>query len=627
MIKRLAATLGIVVFFVLAGTAAGYAYWSASAEVTTSATLGTPAACSAETKLVNGGFESPNISPETITTALRPTTVGGTVPGWEIVGTASRIEFWRGYNDPQAAPIVVPGGAQFLELNGNGANTMYQDVSVEPGQVLSWSLMHRGRWGSDTMRVAIYPSNSSLTTSSYQVPTGQTDADIVTSKAAFKRYSGTYTVPTNYNSAVKLRFALVPRSTSNGDNTVGNLIDDVFFGASSACLDATSTIENANGSTQLTPTDMALVTTTITNTAGVADGAVLTLPISPTLGTPTSVTIDGSDAGARWNMSASDPSTLVVRIGSGANGSAGGRVSSGASIVVRYVAPVTGAVDQQVSTTPTVAFTDAEYPGWTLKKSGPTVTATIVEDTTPPDAPTGLTAVATGETTVNLTWVASASSDVDHYVIERVSSRGSWGEVSFTMTGATTATDSTAQPGQAYAYRVYAIDTAGLKSAASNVAVTLTAFGTHNYRAAWLNGGTDVCVEASSTTSASAILRNSGSCTNATVWNVIASGAGVQPVLATNHERGWMLNATCTWEIFNYCLGDWVPGDAVSVVSRHRSQDVTSWLAAPYFNGSNAVIRMQANSRLLSATSGNGNQLRVQSAEASAAQLYFTKVS
>lgn len=587
MIKRLAAALGIIVFLVLAGTAAGYAYWSATAEMSTSVTIGDAAAanCVNPVKLENSGFESPDIGTATISNPA-------TIPGWKIDPRSSnpQFELWTAWDG-----ISAPVGDQMLELNGNGPDISYQELSVLPGQVLHWSLLHHGRWGNDTMYVAIDPVGSSSYT--YQTPTGASSTAITTGTAGWVRYSGTYTVPTTQAAGVKTRFALVPGTTTSTrpgetvtNGSVGNLVDDISFGTG-PCLDTSSTITNLNTSKAgLEPGDTAVVTTTISNLGtGVASGVVLTLPISSTVGSVSNVQIDGAAAGTRATLSGS---TLTVRIGTGASASAGGTVDSSTSIVVSYRAVVTGALGGVVSTTPQLAYGDALYPGWPLARTGATVTVTI-SDATPPPKPTNVVVTAsgtvspTGATATTVTWTApSSTADVASYVVQRVSSTGSWADVGTVAVGTTSFSDTTATAGQAYAYRVYAVDAASNRSVltAADVKTVITSFGTLTYRAAWMNNTTPVCIE-----NDGGDLQNAASCgTGASQkWKVSGTGANVVVTPSTGTNR-WLQKRTCTWGIF--C--DWATDVTVEAAA---SNDYSAWTFEPYYDsvGEHAFVRIK----------------------------------
>ena len=54
--------------------------------------------------------------------------------------------------------LINPGN-QFAEINAEAYGSLYQDVLTAPGTELNWSLMHRGRWGTDTMAVVIMPAD------------------------------------------------------------------------------------------------------------------------------------------------------------------------------------------------------------------------------------------------------------------------------------------------------------------------------------------------------------------------------------------------------------------------------------------------------------------------------------
>jgi chitodextrinase len=94
--------------------------------------------------------------------------------------------------------------------------------------------------------------------------------------------------------------------------------------------------------------------------------------------------------------------------------------------------------------------------------------ATTPPDTTPPRAPTSLTATASGSSQVNLTWTASTDDvGVTSYEIDRDGSPvGTSSTVSFT--------DTSVQPSTTYTYTVVALDAAGNRSASSNSATVTT---------------------------------------------------------------------------------------------------------------------------------------------------------
>jgi hypothetical protein len=602
MIKRLAAGLGVTVFLVLAGTAAGYAYWSATAQVSTSVTIGDAAAanCVNPVKLENSGFETPDIGTATISNPA-------TIPGWKIDPRSSnpQFELWTAWDG-----ISAPVGDQMLELNGNGPDISYQELSVLPGQVLHWSLLHHGRWGNDTMYVAIDPVGSSSYT--YQIPAGASTSAITTGTAAWVRYSGTYTVPATQAVGVKTRFALVPGTTTSTrpgetvtNGSVGNLVDDISFGTG-PCLDTSSTIANLNTSKAgLEPGDTAVVTTTISNLGtGIASGTVLTLPISPTVGSLSNVQIDGAAAGTRATLSGS---TLTVRIGTGANGSVGGTIGSDTTVEVTYRALVTGALGDAVSTTPTLHYADAQIPGWPLVRTGTTVNVTIA-DATPPSVPGTPTLTTTGPTTVNLSWTASTGG-VDHYEVERLTSTGTWQRVSPlvpALTG-TSWTDTAATgltPGQAYAYRIVAKDAAGNSATSSGHPMTLTHFGTGRFQIAWMYGSTPVCIDNDGGAAKNVTTCNSAQ--SAQQWT-FSQTTGSTRVTSVSNGRVWLQSRSC---VYNYCYST---STNVSVASGD-GDDADTWIASAYWNGTNPFVRFMnatTNDYVGVGDQYNNSQLRV----------------
>ncbi|WP_449408979.1 hypothetical protein [Microbacterium maritypicum] len=106
-----------------------------------------PTQCAGSLALANGSFEQPVI------TSGVSIVNEGVVPGWFTTATDNQIEIWRSPGNPRAYPAAQ--GSQFAELNATQASMLYQDLATTPGQTLYWSLKHRGREGTDTMRVMI----------------------------------------------------------------------------------------------------------------------------------------------------------------------------------------------------------------------------------------------------------------------------------------------------------------------------------------------------------------------------------------------------------------------------------------------------------------------------------------
>ncbi|WP_440106629.1 Ig-like domain-containing protein [Streptosporangium sp. H16] len=111
--------------------------------------------------LVNGGFEAPPVT--TIDWSIPDASVNPSV-GWRTTATDNKLEFWPG----GASGVPAAEGRQFAELNANQVSTLYQDVPTVPGTPMTWSLYHRGRLGTDVMRVLIGAPGATVA----QTPTG-----------------------------------------------------------------------------------------------------------------------------------------------------------------------------------------------------------------------------------------------------------------------------------------------------------------------------------------------------------------------------------------------------------------------------------------------------------------------
>ncbi|SEC95442.1 SprB repeat-containing protein [Tenacibaculum sp. MAR_2009_124] len=154
---------------------------------------------------VNGSFEEP-IRTYTGWSLVHE----NNVPGWDTTASDNNIEIW--HNNFQGVPASE--GNNFAELNANAVSTLYQEYCTQPGDVISWSLDHRGRLGTDVAQVRI---GGDLGTA----PVQETMSD---GNTAWGSYSGTYTVPVGQPTTI-IAFEAV--STTGGNPTVGNFIDNV----------------------------------------------------------------------------------------------------------------------------------------------------------------------------------------------------------------------------------------------------------------------------------------------------------------------------------------------------------------------------------------------------------------
>lgn len=152
--------------------------------------------------ILNGGFENP-VSPTPFKMFNQ-----SVIEGWRTTATDSIIEFWRsGFEGVPAAE-----GNQFAELNANQPSALYQIICVQPGTIISWSVKHRGRYGTDVARVRF---GASLETA----PTLLTMTD---GTSAWGSYGGTYTVPVGQEQT----YFILEAVSSAGFITTGNFIDD-----------------------------------------------------------------------------------------------------------------------------------------------------------------------------------------------------------------------------------------------------------------------------------------------------------------------------------------------------------------------------------------------------------------
>ncbi len=105
-----------------------------------------------------------------------------------------------------------------------------------------------------------------------------------------------------------------------------------------------------------------------------------------------------------------------------------------------------------------------------------TASATTAADSTPPSAPTGLTATAAGSGGINLSWTASTDNvGVTGYRVERCQGAGCSSFAQVGTPGGTTFADSGLLANTSYSYRVRATDAAGNLSGYSNTASATTA--------------------------------------------------------------------------------------------------------------------------------------------------------
>jgi hypothetical protein len=207
------------------------------------------------------------------------------IRGWNTSESDHQIEIERhlpGFDispnsNPDLGNVVPASGNYMAELNANSPGTLYQDVSTVPGEVLRWSLFHRGRTfdisggGFDSMEVKIGPTSDGTgdTSAEFADPSNSTYAQIPTVRppdsgdpegptledargsssvmgglgasdqytsgghaGGWGYYEGVYVVPAGQTTT---RFGFVSLSSANGNSAMGNLLDDIQFTPLVAC--------------------------------------------------------------------------------------------------------------------------------------------------------------------------------------------------------------------------------------------------------------------------------------------------------------------------------------------------------------------------------------------------------
>lgn len=154
-------------------------------------------------QLVNFGLESPVIS--TVSNCPRNFCQVGAirVSGWRTTGEDQVIEVWR----DEYLGVPAPEGTQFVELDAESPDTLYQDVVLTPGELVYWSVLHRGRLGSESIEVLLGPPEGPVSQGLFE-----------SSDQGWEEHSGIYAVGAD---ETVTRFSLASRSGL----TEGNLID------------------------------------------------------------------------------------------------------------------------------------------------------------------------------------------------------------------------------------------------------------------------------------------------------------------------------------------------------------------------------------------------------------------
>ncbi|MEO1254246.1 MAG: hypothetical protein AAFY41_05075, partial [Bacteroidota bacterium] len=100
---------------------------------------------------INSDFEIPDITQPPYNTNNFTFLDQTEVPGWSTTAGDGVMELWRnGFNG-----VPAFSGDQFAEILANSIGTLYFDLSTVPSSFLSWTFAHRGRSGTDNIRVSI----------------------------------------------------------------------------------------------------------------------------------------------------------------------------------------------------------------------------------------------------------------------------------------------------------------------------------------------------------------------------------------------------------------------------------------------------------------------------------------
>lgn len=107
----------------------------------------------------NGSFEIPTL------TGTYKAFDANLVDSWNTTSIEDKIELARIHNytsphlnltaDSSMIDSQLPDGNQFAEINASEKATLYQNISVTPGEIYNWNMYHRGRNGQEIMAIII----------------------------------------------------------------------------------------------------------------------------------------------------------------------------------------------------------------------------------------------------------------------------------------------------------------------------------------------------------------------------------------------------------------------------------------------------------------------------------------
>lgn len=131
------------------------------------------------------------------------------IDAWQTTARDNLIELWdTGFNG-----VDSQDGDFHAEINANNSAQIFQEYTVTPGDVLDYSVWHRGRTGVDVAAVLIGAPGAQAQ-----------DQILATGNGAWVNYTGTYTVPAGVTT---LRIGFESISTASGNQSVGNFVDSL----------------------------------------------------------------------------------------------------------------------------------------------------------------------------------------------------------------------------------------------------------------------------------------------------------------------------------------------------------------------------------------------------------------
>lgn len=575
MIKhRSAIVAGIVVFLLMVTGGGAVALWTASAQVTSTVAAGTTADwCNVNrTGLVNGNFElAEPLYPGQ--SGIKQTSTTDNFLGWNS-STDNNIELWTTNSMTSGADANIPAanGRWFIELNGHEPNTIYQQVSTTPGDVLQWSFSHRGRAGAST------PANRVTLLIGANAGVATVQGTFNGSTSTWTQRSGSYTVPAGQTSTWFAIRAVTPGS-------IGNFIDAVSFGSAASagpCL-ATSTRATTPGTVDVGQTvTFSTIVENPSNKASSATSFTANLPAHFELDA-TSIRVNGATPAAALVSMTGAVATgqaVTVRLGTGATGATGGALASGAASTITLNAQVkSAAAGTSGNYLSRADYADALSPNWLQTAAADPIPFTTRSDNQAPSAP--ILSRGTPTSQVVLNWTASTdNTGVVAYDVYR--NGASVGTVD--ATAPRTFTDPNTTAWQVYNYTVLARDAAG-NTATSNVLEIATGpgglstnsgYGFTQQTSEWYGTAT-YCV--TDTNGNIRISESSwwGSPCSPTDWQFVPTDSGFVKIVKQGTSSAWVksgnsvsLTTNSTSHAAQWTIA--VNGDGFSIMNRDSSQ-------------------------------------------------------